>query len=101
MSQRARTMTDRSVTRGGVERDPVLVPAAGDELLHGLRHLDLGRPLTGALGRRLRRRVDTDLSADELERRRVIEMIERPFRQQDVSLRVDVGADVEEDLLVV
>ena len=39
------------------------------------------------------RRVDAELAAVELERRRVVEVVERPLGQQHVPLRVDVRAD--------
>src|SRR5215216_3044562 len=101
MSQRARTMTDRAVARCEVERDAVFTPPLRHELLDLRRHLDLGRPLPRALRRRLRGCVDAQLAADELQRRRVVEVVERSLRQDDVTLRVDVRADVKEDLLVV
>ena len=75
--------------------------ARSTQLAHLGRHLDLRRPFARALGRPLRRRVDADLAADELQRRRVVEVVGGPFREQHVALRVDVRAHVEEDLLVV
>ena len=54
-----------------------------------------------ALLRALVRRVDPELAAVELQRRRVVEVVERALADQHVALRVDVGADAEEDLLVV
>ena len=47
------------------------------------------------------RRVDPELAAVELEGRRVVEVVERPLGEQHVALRIDVGADAEEHLLVV
>ena len=47
------------------------------------------------------RRVDPELAADELPLGRVVEVVERPVGDHDVALRIDVRADVEEDLLVV
>src|SRR6266850_748740 len=57
---------------------PIFRPAPVDELAHLLAHHDLGGPLPRALQRALRRRVDADLAADELQRRRVVEVVERP-----------------------
>ena len=59
------------------------------------------RPRPRAFLRALVRRVDPELAAVELQRRRVVEMVERALADQHVALRVDVGADAEEDLLVV
>ena len=72
---------------GSVERDPVLRPAAVDESLHLGGHLDLGRPLARALVGALVGGVDPDLAAEELARRRVVEMVERALGEQDVALR--------------
>jgi hypothetical protein len=80
--------------------DPVLAPAAVDERLdlvdirissgHG------ARPPRALVGR-----VDAELAAVALERRRVIELVERALGEHDVALRVDVRADAEEHLVVV
>src|SRR3954453_17542701 len=79
----------------------VLGPAARDELLDLRAHLDLVRPGPSALLRPFRGRVDPELAAEELPLGRVVEMVERAFRENHVALRVDVRAGVEEHLLVV
>src|SRR3954469_2039913 len=99
--QAARVLTDSTVCRPGNRFDPVLLPPAVDERAHLVAHRDLGRPLPRAFERPLCRRVDPDLAADELERRRVVEVVERPLADHDVPLRVDVGTDVEHDRAVV
>ncbi len=68
----------RSLRRGTVS-EPVLGPAPVDELAHLGAHLDLRRPLPRPLERALRGGVDPDLAADELERRRMVEVVERPL----------------------
>ena len=79
----------------------VLGPAGVDERADLGRHLDLGRPLARALLRKLVCRVDAELAADELRPGCVVEVVERTFAQQDVTLGVDVCGDAEEDLVVV
>src|SRR6266508_675105 len=79
-AQRAGTLTDSHVPCSGVKRDPVLLPAPVDKGLDFRRHLDLGGPLPCALLRPLVGRVDHDLAAVELARRRMVEMVERPLR---------------------
>src|SRR3954454_14170707 len=81
--------------------DRVFVPAAVDERADLLAHLDLLGPRPRALVRALRGRVDPELAAEELVRRRVIEVVERALADDDVPTRVDVGPNVKEDLLVV
>src|SRR6266480_3054733 len=98
--QRAGTLTDSAVPCRGIEVDPVLLPPPIDELLHLPGHLDLGRPLARPLRGTLVGRVDPDLAAVELERRRVVEVIQRPLRYQDVALGIDVRPHPEDDLLV-
>src|SRR6266545_8055862 len=101
MAQRPRTLTDPAVLCRSSERDSILRPARVDELLDLRGHLDLRRPLAGALERPLARRVDAELAAIELPRRRVIEVIEWAFSEQYVALRVEVRADVEHHVVVV
>ena len=74
------------------DADAVFRPAAVDQRLDLGGHLDLRRPFTRALLGQLVRRVDADLPADELALRRVVEVVDRPLREQDVALRVDVRA---------
>src|SRR6186997_674006 len=100
-AQRAGTLTDSPVPCRDVERNPVLLPAAVDEGRDFRRHLDLGRPLPGALRWALVGRVDPDLASVELACRSVVEMVEGPFCEQHVSGRIDVRTDAEHDLLVV
>src|SRR5436190_20597678 len=101
MAQRPRNMTHRAIARVDLDPEPVLVPAAVDQLTDLVAHPDLLGPGSRSLIGPLRGGVDPELAAEELVRRRVVEMVERPFADDDVALRVDVGADVEEDLLVV
>ena len=70
----------RRCLHAGSVGDPVLGPAAVDELADLGAHLDLRRPLARALVRALRGRVDAELAADELARRRVVEVVERARR---------------------
>src|SRR6266545_2958812 len=84
-----------------IDPDPVFGPPPRHELAHLGAHLDLRRPLARSLGRPLVRRVDPELAAVELARRRVVEMVERPFAHQHVARGIDVRADAEEDLVVV
>src|SRR5215470_13525418 len=81
--------------------EAVLGPAAVDERPDLGAHLDLLGPGPRALLGPLRGRVDAELAAEELPLGGVVEMVERAFRQDDVALRVDVRAGVEEHLLVV
>ena len=73
--------------------EPVVGPAAVDERPHLGAHLDPGRPLPRALVRALLGRVDAELAAIELPGRRVVEVVERAFREQHVAAGVDVRAD--------
>src|SRR6476659_8033721 len=98
--------TNRSLTANGCagERElteAVLGPAARDELLDLGAHLDLLGPRPRSLLGPLRGRVDAELATEELALGGVIEVVERAFRDDHVALRVDVGARVEEHLLVV
>src|SRR5436305_1154689 len=84
----ARTLTDRAVGCLRNRLEHVLRPAPVDELLDLRRHLDLRGPFPGALERSLGRRVDADLAADELQRRGMVEMVERALADQHVPLRI-------------
>src|SRR5436190_22251277 len=101
LPQRPRNMTHRAVRRIEFDPDPVLVPPPVDQSADFLTHLDLFRPRSRALVWALRGGVDTQLAAEELMRRRVVEVVERALADHDVAGRVDVGTDVEEDQLVV
>src|SRR5581483_1094228 len=81
--------------------EPVLGPAPVDERLHLLAHADRLGPGAGALVRPLRGGVEADLAAVAGQQRGVVELVDRPLGELDVPLGVDVGAEVEEDLLVV
>src|ERR1022692_1913015 len=94
-------LSNPAVAGAGNQRDAVLVPAAVDEVADLRAHLDLLGPGPGPLLRPLGGRVDPELAADELALRRVVEVVERPFRKHDVPGRVDVGPRVEHHLLVV
>ena len=61
------------------------------------RHHDPLGPGAGALRLPLVRRVDSELAAVAVHGRGMVELVERPLRQDDVPLRVDVRTDVEED----
>src|SRR6185436_6485691 len=84
-----------------VLRQPELAPPGVDPRPDLRCHLDLGRPRARPFVRPLRRRVEADLAAEAREHGRVVELVERPVREDDVPLRVDVRAHAEEDLLVV
>src|SRR5438445_482651 len=77
---------------------PVLGPAARDELFDLGAHLDLLRPRTRAFLRPLCGRVDAELAADELPLGRMVEVVERSLAEHDVALRVDVRPRIEEHL---
>src|SRR4051794_26831608 len=66
-----------------------------------IAHLDLERPLAPPFIGAFRRCVDPDLAAVRLDRRRVVELVDRPLAEQDVAGGIDVRTRVEEDLLVV
>src|SRR6266487_3766983 len=97
--QRAGTLTDPAVPCSGVERDAVLLPTTVDESLHLGAHLDLRRPPPSAFLGPFVGGVDAHLPAVKLACRGVVEVVERTFGDQDVALRIDVGADPEEHLL--
>src|SRR6478752_6521368 len=65
--------------------DAVFLPAAVDQRTDFFAHLDLLRPRPRALVGALRRRVDAELSAEELVCRRVVEVVERALGDQDVA----------------
>ena len=65
------------------------------------RHLDLLRPRPRVLLGQLVRRVDAELAAVELPPGRVVEVVERPFGDEHVALRIDVRRHAEEHVLVV
>ena len=96
-----RSLIAKAGLAAGELAQPVLVPAPVDELLDLRTHLDLVGPRARALLRPLRGRVDAELAAEELALGRVVEMVERAFRDDHVALRIDVRAGVEEHLLVV
>src|SRR6476619_2405014 len=72
----------------GQRADPVLGPATGHELAHVFTHRDLLGPGTCILFGELVCRVDAELPAVELPSGRVVEVVERSLRDQDVALRV-------------
>src|SRR5712691_4737088 len=94
-------MTFRAVACRRTEIDAILGPTRVDERLDLVAHPDLLGPFASALLWQLRGRVDAELAADELALGRVVEVVERALGEHDVALRIDVGADVEGDLLVV
>src|SRR5919199_3439563 len=93
--------TPGTVLRRSLEIDSELGPALVDTPLDLVAHADLVGPRPRPLRRPLRGRVDPELAPDELPRRRVVEVVERPLGELEVAGGVDVRADVEEDLLVV
>ena len=84
-----------------LEGDAELRPATVDLIPDLERHLDPIRPRPRPLGLPLVRRVDSELAAEVRQNGRVIELVERTVREDDVTLRIGVRTDVEEDLLVV
>src|SRR4029077_19301191 len=77
---------------------PELAPPGVDTRPDLRCHLDLGRPRARPFVGPLRGRVEADLAAEAREHGRVVELVERPVREDDVALRVDVRAHAEEDL---
>ncbi len=90
-----------TVPRSGCSGNPSSAQRASTRARTSAAHLDLGRPLARALVRALRRGVEADLPAEGRQHRGVVELVDRAVGEDDVALRVDVGADAEEDLLVV
>src|SRR6478735_369385 len=95
-------VSNGAFTAGSPLPNPVFIPAAVDERPHLLAHADHVRPFTHvALGLELGRGVDPDLPSHKLAGGRVVEVVERPLREQDVARRVDVGPDLPHHLAVV
>ena len=72
----------------GREGDPERVPALVDPAAHLVAHArDLGPLARVALAGPGRGRVQPELAAERLQRRRVVELVERPARLLDVAAR--------------
>src|SRR5262245_51321322 len=83
-----------SAVPGRRRGDAVLLPPPVHRVTNVLRHLDALRPLARALLRQLVGRVDAELTAVAGQHGGVVELVERALAEEDVPLRVDVGADV-------
>src|SRR5512133_714193 len=71
--------------------DAVFLPAAVDQRTDFFAHLDLLRPRPRALVGALRRRVDAELSAEELVCRRMVKVVERALGDQHAPPRPAVA----------